>query len=462
MKTCWMTRALLGAWLLTQLACTGSDDDGSGRNRSGGSTSTGGLGAGVGSSSSSSGSVSGSSSTGSGGISSSTSSGGESSSSGGITGSTASSTSSTSSGDPTSSSSSFSSSSSSPASSTSSASSSSSAASSSSSSSASSSSSSSSSSGGTVQTDPFSASAYCDGLASARCARFVKCNTQSVALFYDSEAGCVSAFTAGCLAAIPPVQAAVGVSTAYHQSQFDTCMALYRSATCNQEPGWDTSCESIFTGVRGVGQSCYALEQCAPGTYCTSNGTQCGTCQQRVGANGTCSGDECIDGYACHQSRCQPISSVYAGAGETCDNTNGPFCEGDTVCSNGTCATITTLPAGSSCTPNDSTSQCPITQNCVGDGLFNITGTCTNRPQLNDVCDFNTGAIYCAGNTFCSAWEEPTSVTQGTCIARRGLNGSCSDPDLTATYDDLACQPQYTCTSGTCSNPQALSPISCP
>jgi hypothetical protein len=291
-----------------------------------------------------------------------------------------------------------------------------------------------------VATDPFDTAAYCLGVASGWCARQVACDPQYVALLFDDESGCRAYQTRACVSSDNGKTASmVGVTTSFSQANADACHQATATAACDVEPYLDTqACRRIFSGVRDTGQACWSHSQCLPTHYCAaiSQATGCGTCQPRKGAAAGCApGELCVDGFLCAGSSCRAYETLFARAGQPCGaNNTVPVCAGEGTCvtvdTANQCRVVTTLAPGAGCDPQDYYAACPVTQECHLPNASATLGTCGDRPGPGATCDFRINAVVCTGRTFCSAWEAAASVLDGTCVARRGEGGDCSDTDL--------------------------------
>jgi hypothetical protein len=189
----------------------------------------------------------------------------------------------------------------------------------------------------------------------AACASYTRCG------FFPDVTICEAVNPPGASLATLHADIAAGL-VAYDAAQARACVDSYAAMPCTISGATALTarpdpCASVFTGTVGLGQVCYAPQECAAGTTCVQPATcttACcaGTCVAPAVRGGACAGAVCPTGTYCRAqtARCTPQATA---EGTVCDSTDGCapplFCIPDAL-GNGTCGS--TLPAaGVSCEP---------------------------------------------------------------------------------------------------------------
>jgi hypothetical protein len=185
------------------------------------------------------------------------------------------------------------------------------------------------------------------------------------------------------------------------------CAFVMRQRSCHDVYyGVNPSC--VTPGTRKSGESCVGSTQCAA-LACTSSGTSCGVCVDRVGKDKDCSDKTkvaCDRGLTCSPSsnlcvdlpeKTFPDATAGAALGATCDLQHpcvaGAYCKADAQGS-GTCTAKVAVDG-----------RCDTNGACA-DGTYcaQEDGQCTKLPATNARCgnDITTGnAVYCSEGDYC-------------------------------------------------------------
>ncbi|HEY5959732.1 MAG TPA: hypothetical protein VIV60_24430 [Polyangiaceae bacterium] len=221
-----------------------------------------------------------------------------------------------------------------------------------------------------------------------------------------NECGLASDDCAKAIANCPDSMFSPG-STRQKESTWD-CAFQMRQRSCHDVYyGVNPAC--VTPGTRKSGDNCVSAAQCAS-LACTSSGTNCGVCVERVGKDKDCTDKTKV---TCDRGlTCSPNSNVCVDLpektfvdvtasgipiGSQCDLTH--LCIDDAYCkvdASGIDLCTAQVPIGATCTTNAA---------CVkGSYCAQEDGQCTKLPEANVRCgnDVETGnALYCTDGNYC-------------------------------------------------------------
>ncbi len=212
----------------------------------------------------------------------------------------------------------------------------------------------------------------------------------------------------------------------YNADKVAACIAGLDSAGCAiaQERLSDVAgCNDMFVGTIAVGAACDVDAACLGDAYCKRGSTCPGKCTQRGAAGDACvRDDDCASPLICSSGgQCEKL----AQAGESC---------------------------GAGIAPD-----CVLGLLCAGDGAnTQQTGTCKAYKdvfvgKVGDVCDLQTGTIYCENGLSCLIGVQNNQATFG-CAALVAADGPCSFGVPTQCPDGQHCSADVATgvTTGTC------------
>ncbi len=284
---------------------------------------------------------------------------------------------------------------------------------------------------------------YCAPLAALVCARGSSCGCSAITPSgaFDTAA-CVSAFTAECMDAYAPVEAAIQAGEARVDGErVAECIALVMTSTpsCEAPRGAVTLglCPAWFTGDAALGAPC-AFPICGDGAgFCDQ-----GTCVPRPGSGDPCDGLECEPGLLCIEGTCgapgspsdacvtddacAPPLRCLAGACAALSSTGGP-CTDDAGCAVG-------LVCGTNGCEAAPPPPCADAADCGNLSACVTVPRCATPVAVGGVCSGDPG---CEAGLFCD---------NGLCAALPGdgepcQNGTLCAPGLACAMDFGDCAP---------------------
>jgi len=222
----------------------------------------------------------------------------------------------------------------------------------------------------------------------------------------------------------------------WNAASFKTCITSWSALTCDEWRDFDEeilrgpSCN--VPGKRAEGAGCWSFSQCGSGE-CLGDAV-CGTCRQRVAADGACQRDsQCQRGLVCGQSHCV-VPMTLGGA---CSDARP--CRRSLLCRNGACAAKAT--EGSTCAAHT---------DCAGGLLCNFDKFVCGRAIASDTrcsgAEPDGSVLYCAAGSTCA---QDTSM----CVPTAADGQSCS------ANGPPACLWPAFCAAGTC---RLNKPFDCP
>jgi hypothetical protein len=234
----------------------------------------------------------------------------------------------------------------------------------------------------------------------------------------------------------------------FDPAQAQACVDEWNSLPCTRTASLkhpDDPCDSVFTGTVAVGGTCYFDQECAAGSNCQIDYTNCslsqccpGTCAAipaPVGAGSDCTLATvmCATGTTCTAdangltATCQRTPAV----GDPCTGAAVP-CQYPLYCdpTSGTCKAP--VDTGGACNPQLNGLGCDE----EADVCESATSVCTRMPAAGSPCDPIDGGT-CLPDATCD-------TATGICAALPGVGQSCSD--------NLPCLEGIICdqTSSTC------------
>ena len=269
---------------------------------------------------------------------------------------------------------------------------------------------------------------------SAFCERLDRCRPRSLRDSFGDVATCTQRF----LPDIDDELTSPGVKVT--EAQADACAAKMRELPCTVPISAMPEC--VFSGTLELGPPCGSGYQCRSGSCARAEGSVCGECSARVGANADCSLANCEPGLVCAAGRCRPPAEL----GEACD---AQPCRPGLQCFKGRCEEP--LGPGEACVPEPSRDADIL--DCDGNQLLFCSpstddptkGRCAEvrHAPLGATCGLDRSAntlVACTASS-CSA---PLLTGGGTCVADLKEGEACG-------ATDAACEVPLYCTKGRCS-----------
>lgn len=204
---------------------------------------------------------------------------------------------------------------------------------------------------------------YCRPLAAFLCGRAVSCGCGAMLPGGQLDgAACTDAYTAKCLAAYAPIEAAIAAGSAsILAAEAHACVAMLESTTpgCEGPRGAVAQglCPAWFSSAAALGEPC-DLPFCAGGSGTCAGGS----CVARTAEGGSCASTPCARGLLCDSGTCR----APALAGAACQD--DAFCAPPLRCVAGSCRALAL--AGQACAADEA---CALGLVCAG-------SVCATRP----------------------------------------------------------------------------------
>lgn len=298
--------------------------------------------------------------------------------------------------------------------------------------------------GGDGGVDPQALADACDRLANAYCAKVESCAPFFRNWIYGDAATCIQRYKLGCAAD------GTASGTTFSPDSIKSCATTVTSLNCGDlyTKNANDACVGA-AGPRAANSACGVDGQCQT-SYCRIDpNQQCGSCQAKGGANGSCSQlKDCDVGLTCESNKCVPMGGTSTACGP------GKPCKPDLACVSSACQKP--LGTGATCTADITGLQpdkivAEITRECdVLHGLYcnPVSKKCEDIKLASAGADCglvkNTGLVFC--------------TKSGKCV-RSGVGGSkCIDPladgaTCTTAADDPTCLSPAICFGAVCKIP---------
>jgi|GEM_PF-2936372 len=314
---------------------------------------------------------------------------------------------------------------------------------------------------------PTTPEAFLQAVVATLCAEGTRC------LLPQAHAQCSPTAPAAWVAAsLPTYEAAIAVGDlVFDGSKTRACLDALTDPTCTfanwislfDAPG----CVDVLVGQVPEGGACSTHVVCAgrPDTYCSIAASCPGVCARKLTVGQPCEyGTLCAAGLTCGDGGCKPV--VSAGAGEACDDENGPYCSVFLLCAKDdagarACRTYlenSTADVGEPCSPSEV--SCKPGLSCglrEGAAPWCVERVAAGAPCSNAIPDMCPSGYRCSATVGVDRTCVPLPNVGEPCQGQYTETDGCQSPALCVEgtcqpglKNGAACQTATQCLSGAC------------